>query len=273
MADYTVGDVLPFATTVLDASGALANAGAMTLSVTLDGVAVSGSPFTVTSTSTGKYDQDVPAPTGGLYLGYWQATGTNAGAHKQRFRVGSDVDHLFVSLEDMKNHLRIPLTTTTHDQKLEAFLGSATKTIEGMTGPVVPRTISERHYGDQYYVMLRRPPVLSVTSVVGIDVVNTLTAANLDVDEFGRAGYKIRAILPFGRYQWTYQAGRVGEIPEDLAEAVKELVRDRWDSQRGASSLPVTGSAAAAYEPYRAATKLSPLVESMISDYVLPRVA
>ncbi|MGH9249154.1 MAG: hypothetical protein ACRD0W_06525, partial [Acidimicrobiales bacterium] len=85
---HTVGDVLPFSVTIRDAAGALANAGAVTLTVTKpDGTAEAGSPFTISPTSTGIYDKDIISAQAGRYIGYWLATGLNSGAHTQIFIV------------------------------------------------------------------------------------------------------------------------------------------------------------------------------------------
>lgn len=272
MADYTVGDVLPFAAATTDPDGQPADVGSMSLSVVLDAAPVAGSPFSVAPdvVGSGLYSQDVVATGPGVYQGYWLGAGANAGAWKQRFRVSSVADYLFVGLDEVKDFLKIPATSTDNDRKLEGFLASATLTVESHVGPVMPRTITERHWGDVYQVLLRRPPILSVTSVVGINVTTTVQVADLDVDEMGHAGYKLTTILPTGRYLWTYLAGRRGEVAEDLADAVKMIVRERWISQRGASGVP--GAAAMGEWTPTQRDPLSPLVQALIRPYELPKV-
>jgi hypothetical protein len=275
MADYTAGDLLPFSASVRNAAGDLEDAGAMTLTVTLDGTAVAGSPFTVASATAGKYAVDVPAPTAGLASGVWTATGNNAGTFKQRFTVASMSDLLFTSLEGMKTFLRIDTTDTTSDVLLEQFMGAATRTVEYRTGPIVPRAITERHWHGAacWSVMLRRPPGISITSVLPVDgSVTSVIPSQLVIDDQGRVEYAVQQILPYGRYVWTYLAGRRGEIPEDLTSAVQNMVKERWRALRGASAVPFTSNADDAWIPTQQ-DPLSPLVAALVRPYELPQVA
>lgn len=275
MADYTAGDLLPFSTTVRNAAGDLEDADAMTLAVTLDGTAVSGSPFTVASTTAGKYEHDVPAPVAGLAQGVWTATGLNAGTFKQRFTVGGTADLLFTSLEGMKNFLRIDPDDTSADVLLEQFMGAATRTIEYRTGPIVPRQVVERHWHGpaQWSVMLRRPPGISITSVLPVDgSVTSVIPSQLVIDDQGRCEYAVQQILPYGRYLWTYLAGRRGEIPEDLTSAVQNMVKERWRALRGAAAVPFTSNGDDAWIPTQQ-DPLSPLVAALVKPYELPQVA
>jgi hypothetical protein len=240
----TVGDVLPFAATVKDAAGALANAGTMTLTVTLpDGTAPVGSPFTIAPVGTGLYEKvDLTAASAGRIVGYWLATGANAGAHTQVFHVRSGAETALVSLDEVKDHLNIPLTTTTHDQELERKIGSATAVVERFCGPIVRRTYVERHYGGTGTVGLNRHEVLSLTSVTPIATGGAAVAvADLDPDPDGQITYKDGVTaFPAGKYLWTYVAGRV-EIPDNQIEAALVIIKHLWETQRGASSLPLQG--------------------------------
>src|SRR4051812_20752162 len=102
--------------TIRDATGVLANASTVTLTITRDGVAEPGSPFTITPTTTGQYDKDYAAPAAGTYVGYWQATGLNASSYSQVFDVQPADPRYLVSLARAKDHLNIPQTTTTSDE-------------------------------------------------------------------------------------------------------------------------------------------------------------
>lgn len=85
MTVYTLGDVVTLTCTVRDAAGALADAGAVTCTVTLpDGTTT---VLTHTHPSTGNYAVDYPPPTVGWFRVRWLATGANAGAFVEDFTV------------------------------------------------------------------------------------------------------------------------------------------------------------------------------------------
>lgn len=247
---YIVGDVLPFAVSVKDAAGVLANAGAMTLTVLRDDVAVAGSPFTVTPTSTGLYDRDVTSTAAGRYVGYWLATGTNSGAHTQVFEVGSAADAGLVSLAQVKAHLG--KTTTRDDDELELMIAAATESIEDRVGPVVRRTVTgerQRHNGTEA-IYLRQAPVISVTSVTPVDGGTALTVGLLDIDPTtGRVAYADGSTrFGSGVYLWTYVAGR-SLVPAGLQLAALNYIRGSWETQRGAAGLPLAGAEEATEVP------------------------
>jgi hypothetical protein len=234
----TIGDVLPFAVTVRDAAGALANAGAMTLTVTLpDGTAASGSPFTVSSTTTGAYDKDVLSTQAGRYTGYWLATGLNAGAHTQVFDVAPAADEAIVSLADAKAHLN--MTGTSEDEEIQAWLAAITPIVEQRVGAVIPRTHTEQHTAGRS-LWLRNPPVISLTSVAPLFTTGgtTYLPADLIVSTSGRVRRGDGSAFTGGPYTVTYLAGR-RVIPANITQAVLVILKHLWETQRGASRLPL----------------------------------
>jgi len=241
----SVGDVLGFAATVRDAAGVLANAGTMTLTITLpDGTAAVGSPFTVTPTSTGVYDKDLLSTQAGRYVGYWVATGANAGAHEEEFVVAPADSGVFVRLAEVKTHLNAA-GITTNDAELEHFIQAACARIEHEIGPVARRTVTaerQRHEYGRATVWLNEAPVISVTTVTPVATGGTaVTVADLDVDPSGQVTYKDGYTrFPAGLYLWSYVAGRV-IVLAPITLATKELIRHLWRSQRGATGLPLQG--------------------------------
>jgi hypothetical protein len=240
----TVGDVLPFSATVTNAAGVPADATLMTLTVTQpDGTAAPSSPFTVTSSPAGVYDKNVASTMPGLYVGYWLATGTNAGSHVQVFDV-RPITAGIVSLDDVKRHINDPLLTTTHDDELEIFVEAAASWLENHLGKAVIRRVytDERHYGGHGWVMLNMTPVQSITSVTPVAVGGgAVDVADLDPDPSGIIAYKDgTTAFPSGLYLWTYVAGpQVADSRHALA--AREIVKGLWESQRGASGLPFQG--------------------------------
>lgn len=86
-----------------------------------------------------------------------------------------------VSIGDAKNFLGID--NNADDYRLQVFIDGLTPVIEQIAGPVIQRTVTEIHDGRTDTIMLRQPPVVSITSV----------------DEFlGRADYTVTA-QPLGQ--------------------------------------------------------------------------
>jgi hypothetical protein len=238
-----LGDNLPFALTVKDSAGALANATSVTLSITRDGVAESGSPFTVTPTSTGLYDKDYAAPAAGHYVGRWVATGANACAYVQVFDVeAADPGYLF-SLARAKEHLDI--TVTTADEELRAWMSATTRIVERIAGPVLVRTITDERHDGGGSLWLRNPPVLNDAAGLAIFTVGpwfttgtTYAAADLRVSPSGRLERRDGGSFT-GTYAVTYQAGR-RVIPSNISGAGLIVLKGLWETQRGAASLPLS---------------------------------
>ncbi|MGA4726290.1 N,N-dimethylformamidase beta subunit family domain-containing protein [Micromonospora taraxaci] len=142
-----------------------------------------------------------------------------------------------VTVEEVKKQLNIPLGDTSQDAELGDFIASVTDVIEHIVGPVVPREVVEFHDGGQGALTLRRPPVLSVTSVVESGV--TLDAA-------GYASSLASGLLRRSSGRWaggygsvgvTYQAGRA-TTPASIKQAAKELVALNFRPQQGGNFSP-----------------------------------
>ena len=236
----TVGDVAAFAVTITDAAGAPANGGTVTLTVTQpDGTAYPGSPFTVTPAPTGQYDKDVLTTQAGRLVGYWLSTGANAGSETQVFDVRPTSDPSIISLADAKKHLNIPATRTTDDDEILAWVQAITAVVENRVGPVVPRTVVER-VESGYVLQLRKAPVLSVTSInTWLNSGTVYGVLNLRIDADTGVVENMNG-YPFtgGPFEVTYRAGRI-VTPANVLQAVKIILKHLWETQRGASGLPL----------------------------------
>lgn len=101
MTVYTLGDVVTLTCTVRDPAGALADAGAVTCTVTLpDGTTT---VLTHTHPSTGNYAVDYPPPTVGWFRVRWLATGANAGVFVEDFTVIAGP--ALLTVDDLATHL------------------------------------------------------------------------------------------------------------------------------------------------------------------------
>lgn len=181
-----------------------------------------------------------------------------------------------VSLTDVKVFLNI--TRPDDDDELMAMIDRAEAILVARVGPLDPVTVVEKHHGGLNPIVLRRPPVISVTSVVA-NGITTLAGFDLDSEAgllYSEFGYGYEG---FPRsVEVTYTAGRPAPLPADLEAAVLELVKHLWDSQRvpGASRPGFQGFGGGTGEsaavggagyllPYR--------VQSLIEPYLRPGIA
>lgn len=222
---YEVGDTiaLDFAVAV---AGVPTNA-TVTLAISQpDGTVVNATP---TNPSTGNYAYVFTAAQWGRHTYRWVATGAATAADSGAFTIGGAV-----SLADVKEHLRI--TSDDLDAQLQKFIDRATTAMSHYVGPLVPTTVTRVLDGGEVSLILPDFPVLSLTSVGYADG-SMIDLDDLDLDlstgivhwGYGTAG----RFTGGSRYVTaTYTAGWQ-PVPEDLQQAVLELVRHLWETQRG----------------------------------------
>jgi hypothetical protein len=129
MATYDIGDVVTLTCTVRDAGGALADAGAITCTITLpDGTTAGPTPA---HPSTGTYTATYTPAAAGRFAVKWVATGTNAGAFADDFTVIGSVPLLTRS--HLETHLQ--RTISAADQaSADAACDYATALVEDVLG-------------------------------------------------------------------------------------------------------------------------------------------
>lgn len=228
---YDLGDVVPLGTLVRDSAGALANAGAMALTITLpDGTTVTSSP--VAPTSTGTYAYDYTTTQAGRHTVRWVATGINAGAYTDSFDVREATPPAILSLADAKRHL--VKTGTSDDDEIRSWVESITAGIEGLCGPVVVQTISERHnIRCAGTIVLRRTPALALTSVVPVLTGGTTyDVDDLDLDENTGEVQRLDGGTLYGPLWVTYTAGR-RIVPAAMTSAARIILQHLWRTRQG----------------------------------------
>ena len=146
-----------------------------------------------------------------------------------------------VTPADAKAQLNILSADTSQDTELTAFIAAATEVVEHITGPVEARQVVEVHDGGQGAIVLREPPVLSVTSVTegGVTVPSTgyvLSSAGVLYRTPGAWSTGWNAVTV------TYQAGR-STVPPSIRQAVLELVAVNFRSQQGGNYSPFDSGA------------------------------
>lgn len=226
---FDLGDVVPLSITILDADSQEANAGQVTLAITLpDGTTTEvGS---ITPTSAGVYDYDYATVQAGRHQVRWVATGANASAFTDAFDVIPPDTGDFISLADAKEHLQ--KTTTADDEQLRFFVSTACQMITDRMGQVSPATVVHdvTQRGDT--IVLPKRPVIAVVSVQRLPDGDLVAP----VDEAaGTAGWYLdgsEGVLRHtgrfaGRIRITYRAGR-NPLPPNFRMAALELVAHLW---------------------------------------------
>lgn len=228
-----LGDVVPLSVTIRDSAGVLANAGTLTLTVTLpDGTSFLAG--TILPTSLGTYSYDYVTIQPGRHRIRWVATGANASAFADSFDVVPADNGDFISLTDTKNHLRLDLQATTYDEALRGFISAACQMVTDRMGPVSPTTVVEiNRQTDVKYLVLDQYPIISITAVETLpgpiamvqgDEATNVQGWILDKPKSGIIKHTDRFI---GKTRITYRAGRT-PVPPNFVLATKELVGNLW---------------------------------------------
>ena len=243
---YDLGDVVPLGITITDATGANANASAVTCTITLpDGTSSTGS---VTNPATGQYNCDFQPSQVGRHSVRWVATGTNASAFTDDFTVRDYANIGLVSLNDVKTHLNIPLTDTTSDEELRSFMDAATDLIENYLGIIIgKRTFtSELYDGGNEFIRIMNPKVVSITSIY--ENGNLLNSNQYFVDPTGQRLYRLGSGTLYATNSYGYWTAGVNNVsvtyvagfanpPAAVRQGTLETIRHLWQTQRGAMNV------------------------------------
>ena len=225
----------------------------------------------VSHTGLGAYEANVPVNQAGRWSYAWTASGAATDVERGVFTVGGAV-----SLAEMKKHLN--MSGAGNDAELQRFIDVAEAALSNRVGPLTPVTVTERHDGGAPLIVLRQPRAVSLTSVTYADgTASTLSDYDLDSDtgvlywNYGTAG---RFAGSRRNVTVTYVAGWAS-LPLDLVDAVKELVRELWETQRGASSGVRPGFTDNDDNSFGVGglPLFPPRVEQLIAPYVVPTVA
>ncbi|MET9517035.1 hypothetical protein [Streptomyces sp. NPDC002994] len=227
---FDLGAVVPLATTVRDAAGALANAGAMQLHLSLPDSTTT--TVAVAPASTGTYTYDYPSVQAGRHTVRWLATGINAGAYTDVFDVREATPPAILSLADAKKHLN--KIGTTDDDEVRFWVEATTRAVEWFVGPVVVRTVTEMH--DRPWarqIALLQAPVLAVTALNAVRSGGTsYTVDEFDVDNETGIVSRLDGGRIHGPLRITYTAGR-RIIPAHFSAAARIILQHLWRTQQG----------------------------------------
>ena len=258
---FDLGSTVPLSVQIRDESGALADAGSVTATITLpDGTTASSG--VVTSSPPGVYTYDYPTVQVGRHDVRWVATGANASAWTDFFEVLPPIGGQVISLADARKHLRIPANQTSDDAEIQAFLRAITRICERYVGAIARTSYTQVFDGGSPRVMVDHRPVLSVTSVTEFGTV--LSASDYRV--IADSGVIVRMAgefeMPFlwgsGSVVVVYVVGATVTQP-NVIQASKIILQHMWETQRSASGgrpplgdEPVDTSGTTYVVPYRA---------------------
>ena len=258
MSRYPQGAPITVSTTVRNSAGTLVNAGTLTLVVK---TAAADGTWTTTGTyaspvndSTGAYHQDVPVTdlaAAGHYQYAWTATGTGAGVSFGEFDVFDPFETAVLPLQDAKDQLNIPQSSTANDGEIQSFIATIESSLERFTGgPIVNRTVTERAemMSNQTVILVRQRPLVSVTQILSASGGAIDISGGLDLDV--NAGTIRRKLgLPFYGpfFSWlpqvtvTYVAGWGTSVPAAFNSASRIIIQHLWTSQHGPAGRPSMG--------------------------------
>jgi hypothetical protein len=251
---YPLGQPVRLTTTVKDISGNLTDPGDISLVLQLtDGTTTTYdyNPGAIVRDSPGAFHLDLSATDltiAGHYQYKWVTTGTAAGASGGSLDVYDLFEPAVLSLQDAKAMLNVADTTTTYDAEILSWVNTIEAALEKITGgPLVNRTVT----GERCEVtdnartfVLRKRPLVSVTSVIDAFSGQTFITTDLDVDT--NSGVVRRRLgLPFiTAYSAnpivlvTYVAGWGIPTPPAFNAAARIILDHLWATQRGPSTRP-----------------------------------
>lgn len=233
-----LGDVVQVAVAIRDSAGTLTSPATAVLTVTLPDLSTVTPVVSLPPAVTGIVRVDYPTTAAGLHR--WRlVTTAPVTATSDAFNVVASSWPAFVGLDEVRAHLNIPATDTSHDEELRGLILSACAVVEDIVGVVAARTIVETASGGERHVVLERAPVISVTTVEAdgepVDAGDyTVSPSGLLARRSGRWPAGARNI------EITYVPGR-SVPPANLLDATLELIRINWRPQSGGNYGPFDG--------------------------------
>lgn len=228
---YDLGDQVPISVTVRDASNALVNPVAATVTIIRpDDTVVPGTTVTMPPAVTGKPLYIHTADMVGRHT--WRMTTiTPAGSQSGVFTVRTGNPRWILSLEEARAQLNV--TGTTGDTELEEYLQVTTDIVENIIGPVVNLPVVEEIHDGGGVILLNRTPVVSVVSVSNW-ADSTITYANTDYLLNKESGVlrRLGGSAFAGPVAVSYVAGRSNQTPEAAITAAKVIVQHLFRSQQ-----------------------------------------
>jgi hypothetical protein len=239
----SAGGMYPIAFDVFDATGALAHAASVTLTITLpDGT--TATPAITDATVTGQYRLTYQTTIPGRYTAHAVTTGPVT-SWDDEFDAAPTPWPAIVSLADAKNQLNMDPADHTSDDELREYIAGVTGAVEAYKHETIARrTVTDEldfcrygyygygswyGYGQRFRV--RSAPVISLTSVISWDGTVTWDVTQMRVSPSGLV--RVMAGLPVtGLADVTYTAG-LAVIPARYKRGALVVLQHAWETQRG----------------------------------------
>lgn len=233
-----VGDTKRLEFVARDPAGApVEPAGVVVLTVTLpDGT--TETPVVTNLPETGSFRVDYPISQYGRHVIRWTTTDP-ADSYADAFSAANPDWPAVVGLAEVKEHLNYDASDTSDDDELRGFILSASEVVADVVGAVARNELVETYSGGDRAILLRRRPVLAVTSVtIDGELVDagdyTASPSGILAHRFSRWPHGFRNV------EVTYTVGRVAG-PASVINATKELIRINWRPQQGGNYSPFDG--------------------------------
>ncbi|MEU0001944.1 hypothetical protein ABZ069_34055 [Streptomyces microflavus] len=228
---YDLGATVRLTAECQDPGGTLTSADTATLTVTLPGGATA-TPVAA-ETGPGTYQADYVSSVPGRHTVRWIFTGP-ADAYTDSFDVRPLAPPTILSLADAKRHLKLPLVRSDRDDEIGGWTESITRGIEGLCGPVVVRTVEERHDVRQAgAIVLRHVPALEIISVIPLRPAGPCYAVDdLDLDPDTGVVRRLGGGTLTGLLLCIYTAGRP-IISANITAAARIIIQHLWRTTQG----------------------------------------
>lgn len=234
---YDLGDDVDLTATIKNSSGVVADATTVSCVVTLPDLTTAST--SVTRTSTGTYSISFTPTISGRHQVAWTATGANKCALTDVFNVRDTSELPPVSLQELKDHLNI--TVSTSDEELRDTLDAATAIAEMYCARSLSTRLIVETFNGRDGVLLTHPVALSVSSVVEDGVTLTTNdyqlVAGVAVDRLSGGSVTEWSRADSGNVVVTYLAGLSGAELNAARRGVLEIARHLWRTQRGSQNI------------------------------------
>lgn len=239
---YDLGSTVRLTAECESPDGTLTTAATATVTITLPDDTTATPTATEPVPDTGMYRADYVTSVPGRHTVRWVFTGP-ADAYTDSFDVRPLAPPTILSLADAKKHLKLPPGRHSKDDEIRGWTESITRGIEGLCGPVIVRTVQERHEVSRAStVCLLHVPALELVDVTPVLTAGTSYAvADLDLDPATGVVRRLDGGTLTGPLRFVYRAGRP-IVPANITSAVRIILQHLWRTTQGPSRpQPGTG--------------------------------
>ncbi|MFB6423687.1 hypothetical protein ACFCXC_18365 [Streptomyces microflavus] len=239
---FDLGSTVRLAADCRNPGGTLTTAESATAAVTLPDGSLTLPATAETAPGTGRYQADFVTTLPGRHTVRWTFTGP-ADAYTDSFDVRDASPPTILSLAQARAHLKLPANQTDRDDEIRDWTESITRGIEGMCGPVIVRTVSERHQErSARTIVLGSTPVIELVSVTTIGQSPiTYAVDGLDLDPGTGLVRRLDGGGFTGPSLWVYRAGRP-IVTANIRSAAKIILQHLWRTSQGPSRPQLGGS-------------------------------